>query len=389
MATQKRTAEQALSQRSLATEVPTKVITAALKVQFTCSILEIPAAGRSDLKLAKFLLTKIAPARVVVLRGSATDCDSLISHAKAMLRAEAHSPFNGDVLRFKIPVDRVRLQIPPSLMPRMLVVRGISGITSLETECALASIVGSVVEVVTRDSSGLRTLRLQPATKGKYTVKLSQIGNVLVDQAIPETIIMSSGDAVHNVHKTVATDEDRLLMAAQGQVASLTIGDAMIGINGGSADVIETTDASCSAVDDFLNSMFGGALSGVPVEGGMSLGLFGSEAAFCTSNFIDDSSNDTIEMEEDEEYVQPLTTNIMISVGEMTLPAIKGLIEVKSLPVELRLSSTGAVLICDGQVIIRKVGTTDGSNEIVIEGPPVRAFWEAKKAVHDRVAFVG
>jgi hypothetical protein len=60
-------------------------------VQFTCNITEVPLAGRSDAKVAKFLISQIAPSRLVVLRGSAIDCDSLVTHAKSSLHAEAHS----------------------------------------------------------------------------------------------------------------------------------------------------------------------------------------------------------------------------------------------------------------------------------------------------------
>jgi Cleavage and polyadenylation factor 2 C-terminal len=52
--------------------------------------------------------------------------------------------------------------------------------------------------------------------------------------------------------------------------------------------------------------------------------------------------------------------------------------------VEFRLTSAGGVLVCGGQVIIRK----EGDNDFVIEGPPTQAYFEARKALYQQYAFV-
>ncbi len=78
-------------------------------------------------------------------------------------------------------------------------------------------------------------------------------------------------------------------------------------------------------------------------------------------------------------------TNIgVVSVGEVTLSSLRQLIETTGTAVEFRLSGVGGILVCDGQVVISK----DANNEFVLEGPPVPAFYVARKALYQQFAFV-
>jgi hypothetical protein len=58
--------------------------------------------------------------------------------------------------------------------------------------------------------------------------------------------------------------------------------------------------------------------------------------------------------------------------------------EKRGIVVEYRLGSTGGMLVCGGQVIVRK----EGDNNFVIEGPPCTAYFEARKVIYDQYAFV-
>ena len=143
-------------------DIPTKVISTTAKVQFTCTVSEIPIAGRADIKVAKFLISKITPIRMIVLRGSTHDCDTLVSHAKSS-QIQAISPSNNETVNFSISIDRIKLQIPLNYFPVLHHRHSIKGFNSSlkDTTCTLSALQGTVIEVVSRDSSGLRTLRLQ------------------------------------------------------------------------------------------------------------------------------------------------------------------------------------------------------------------------------------
>jgi hypothetical protein len=72
-------------------------------------------------------------------------------------------------------------------------------------------------------------------------------------------------------------------------------------------------------------------------------------------------------------------------VGEVQLNSLRVLIEAVGISVEVRNDvSKGAILICDDQVMIRKVNV----NDYVIEGPPVPAYYEARRVLYQQFAFV-
>ena len=71
-------------------------------------------------------------------------------------------------------------------------------------------------------------------------------------------------------------------------------------------------------------------------------------------------------------------------MGDVLLNNLKHQIEQSGVPVEFRLTSSGGVLICGSQVIVRK----DRDNDFVIEGPPVHAYFAARKALYQQYAFV-
>ena len=91
---------------------------------------------------------------------------------------------------------------------------------------------------------------------------------------------------------------------------------------------------------------------------------------------------------EDEDEAPLETENSLsvgvVSVGEVLLNNLKQAIELTGVPVEVRLTEKGSVLVCGGQVLIRK----DGDNDFVVEGPPSQAYWEARKALYQQYAFV-
>jgi hypothetical protein len=86
----------------------------------------------------------------------------------------------------------------------------------------------------------------------------------------------------------------------------------------------------------------------------------------------------------------PLSTNGLqvgsISAGEVQLQTLQQELETAGVVVEYKLgrAGAGAMLLCAGQVIIRKTN----ANDFVLEGPPCNAFNVAKRAVYKRFSFL-
>lgn len=88
---------------------------------------------------------------------------------------------------------------------------------------------------------------------------------------------------------------------------------------------------------------------------------------------------------EDHDKLKVVNDNIgVVSLGEIALRNLEQSIRQTGVQVEVRHAASGGVyLVCDDQVIIRKE-----DNNFSIEGPPIQAFFEARKALYQQVAFV-
>ena len=161
---------------SSSSDAPWKLVGIKAKVQFTCGLREVSlVSGRADYKAVKTIITKLAPVRVLVLRGSEADCQTVAAFARtvtgATAAATAFAPANREVVSFVVQTSRVRLQIPQALLPPGIkVVRGQGMSLSLggagdvgkSTGCQVCAIAGRVVELAVSGREGIRVMRLQP-----------------------------------------------------------------------------------------------------------------------------------------------------------------------------------------------------------------------------------
>lgn len=439
-------------------EIPTKVVSTPVTVQFTCSFSETPIAGCADTKVVKFLITKLAPSRVVVIRGSVSDCDSLVSYAKT-IQIDAHAPFNGETIAFTIPVDRIRLQIPLSLMPKRLhVVRGLNA-SSKETQCSIVPIAGNVLEVASSSSRGLRTLRLQSLTEPQLSVvapsTMSLTGVGYTNRDTKSGLSTGKFKAVSAVGSISATttgaapqvnvslvDDFFASMFGSTSAASDSNAAALFDLDIASGIVSSTTiDASGIPIDptatDSLEAILAGVSAPTEVTSLENILESSSEtqvAPVCSDTMLIDESDvtvqvaatavaeveeadfedmpmeiDTVDKSEDDEdgeeevegmyagaidssaelsaelHTLLLRPYTVVSVGEVTLNSVKTLLESLGFSVEFKISQSGAALVCDSQVVIRK---SDQMNDFILEGPPTRAFWEAKKVLKEKFAYI-
>ena len=73
-----------------------------------------------------------------------------------------------------------------------------------------------------------------------------------------------------------------------------------------------------------------------------------------------------------------------VSVGEVLLKTLQFELEKLGVSVEYKLIAGGAILLCAGQVIVRK----ENENDFVVEGPPCQAYFQIKNAIYRQFAFI-
>lgn len=252
--------------------VPTKLVATSLRVQFTCEFKELNLSGRADFKAIKTVISKVTPTRLLILRGNDADCSSLLTYAKTN-GIEGFAPRNRSTVAFEVHSEKLRVQIPQSLMPSsMRAVRLFSSAANalVDTKCSVTAIAGLLEESKSLAQEGTRLVKYQGEQENEHMDE--ENANALLE--VPTT---------------------------RGQ--KLNLRDGSIGV---------------------------------------------------------------------------------VSVGEVTLNSLSQLIGASGTSVEFRIDSQGAVLVCGEQVLIRK----ETSSDFAIEGPPVPAFYEARKALYQQFAFV-
>lgn len=293
--------------RDEADEVPTKLVSTTMRVQFTCGFKDVAScSGRADLKAMKTIITKLTPSRVVVLRGHPRDCEAVAVHARGM-GIEAYAPHDGDVIHFPGVADRLRLQIPQDLLPPTT--KGVRGAgVGADSTCKISALTGTVLELASGGSQGSRTIRL--CSRG--TVEgASQGGGATAGSGSGSGL--GPGSKKDEAERPFITDEE-----------------------------------VCAYLD-------------------------------CDTSLLVSSG----EGRDDDGGGANLLQGTAVSVGEVTLNALKQKLEQRGVTVEFKLSSVGGMLVCGGQVLMKKQ-----ENDFVLEGPPVPAYWEARKALYEHFAFV-
>lgn len=297
---------QALMEEAELQEVPSKLVATKIRVQFTCDFKSVEADGRANLKAIRTALQRMVPARVLVLRGSGEDCDSVMACAKSCIAGvDTYAPASGTTVSFSVRADRVSLYLPSAVLPRAIRQVRRQGHEMLpgavqESACTVCALSGLVSETSETVREGTRTLRLQASAENDAQAD-SGGSMVIMDGSNP--------------------------LGAEGNAE-------------GNAEAEEGGETGAF-----------GTLSSAPLD-----------------------------------LPQPAIG--LVSVGEVSLNVLKGALEKVGLKVEaLTAVSAGSVrayLVCEGQVIVRK----DNENDFVVEGPPVPAFFKARKCIYAHFAFV-
>lgn len=294
--------------------IPTKLNQVAMRVQFTCEFREFNLSGRADFKAMKAVTSKITPSRILVLRGSDSDCSTFLSYAQS-IGVEAYAPENSSKVSFQVYTERLKLHVSQSLLPSAMKV-----IKSFSTAAGAANATGG-------GGGGLS----------------SSITDGLVDSKCSITSL--SRGCVEEVRSSGSSSQQdmgtRVLRYKGPDISSIDSMNAVAVSSSSAVSSDEVKDASCDG-----DAMRGEELLLLHVD-------------------------------------HPIIG--VVSVGEVQLNSLRVLIEAVGISVEVRNDvSKGAILICDDQVMIRKVNV----NDYVIEGPPVPAYYEARRVLYQQFAFV-
>lgn len=319
---------------------PHKLVAVTEKVQFTCDFKEFNLAGRLDFKAMKALLQKVAPVRLLVLRGSEADCDRLVNHAKTMhqhssqsqfLSIDAFAPRNRRSVAFEVFTERLKLQIPRTLVPtHVQVVRAVG-----------ASLLMSSGVGVGGDAGGLGS--------GGGAVGAGAGSSLDTGSSSYCTVCVLEGE-VSAVDTTASTQDGTRLIKYLGTSASSD--SAKGGSTTAATGETGVTDNEDDEGEegDIWNGSGGG--SKIPAQTSVPAVLPQDEEASLG----------------------------VVSMGEVTLTQLKQLLESAGIKTEFR---AGGILICAEQVVIRK-----DNNNFSIEGPPVKAFFEARRVLYNQFAFL-
>jgi cleavage and polyadenylation specificity factor subunit 2 len=271
---------------------PTKLIAIEERVQFTCEFKEFNLSGRLDFKAMRALIQKVSPVRLLVVRGSDSDCDQLVKFTESV-SIQAFSPRNRRSVVFDVFTERLKLQIPRTLIPTNLQIVRPAGIAS----------------------SGIGSNAMS---------SLSAAGG--------------TGDAA--AHCTICV--------LRGEVS-----------------ISET--------------------GGVGQEGSRIVKYLGSKDKGKIAN--EPSEDETTDEDADNVVTGLLPKDDIpigvVSLGEVTMGQLKQLLEAAAIKTEFKLTVAGGILVCADQVIIRK-----DNNNFSIEGPPVKAFFEARRILYNQFAFL-
>lgn len=280
--------DDAEEEAALAEAVPTKLVATSMRVQFTCEFRELNLSGSADLKALKMVVSRMTPARMVVVRGSEADCSSLLSHARTN-NIEGHAPAQRGAVVFEVRSEKLRVQVPQGLLPAaMRPIRvyqsAVGGLA--ETKCSVAALRGLLEESRIAGEEGTRLIKYQGPQNVDVAPAASADGN---EEGAADSAAQEKG---------------------QGEAEELPVMEQKVVLSD-----------SCIGV---------------------------------------------------------------VSVGEVTLNSLRQLIEATGTHVENRIDSRGALLVCGDQVIVRK----ERLGDFAIEGPPVPAFYEARRALYQQFAFV-
>jgi hypothetical protein len=251
---------------------------------------------------------------------------------------ESYAPANFQPIGFSVRADRIRVLLPHKYLDpgRRHVIHGSVAGQSTDTVCSVSLTSGFLRRISPSMVSSSQSLSARVAEARADGVQLLQlVDNVITPEAPPPAATPPPGECDPEGH-----DEQAQAEAVEE--------DGVGGETGLPSDY-------SSLLTESLPQLSGGAMG----DGGSH------------------SSDSNVQQE-------GAVRIGAISVGEVLLKTLQAELEKSSVSVEYKLIPGGAILLCAGQVIVRK----ENENDFVVEGPPCQAYFQIKNAIYRQFAFL-
>lgn len=261
---------------------------------------------------------------MIVLRGSPEDCDTVANQTKKSNGVESFAPANFQSIGFSVRADRIRVLLPHKYLDpshRHIIHGSVAGQT-VDTICSVSITSGYLRRITSAMASSSQSLSARVAEARADGVQLLQLIDTIPSQ---EPTSPATGDPLEV------------------------------------ADNIDELDTPHSVIED------------VAV-------LPGDYSSVLTNTLLPSSSSSSCSSPHCDLGVKVGA----ISVGEVLLKTLQTELEKSGVSVEYKLIPGGAILLCAGQVIVRK----ENENDFVVEGPPCQAYFQIKHAIYRQFAFL-
>jgi hypothetical protein len=316
-------------------EMPTKIISKKQMIQFTCDFKIFNLNGKITFKSLKDFIHHINPIRLCCLSGNLNDfqvfTDSFKSTTTSLTnnnnnKIELLIPLNFQTCEFEVFTESLKLQISRQLIPsQMKVIR-----TTNENQDSTSS------------SSSASS-----STGGQCTVALLK--------GIISTNEMVTPDGIRVVKYLGEKASAGPTTGAQAVIAKVE------------SIKVEELDEMKPEIEELME-------------------IEEQEEEPDSLPVIPILKPGELKEEEIEELIPPPIDEAIgvISFGEVTLIQMKQQLDAIGIKTDFRVGSLGGILVCNEQVIISK----DQFNHFHLEGPPIKAYFEARKILYQQFAFV-
>ena len=265
-----------------ANEMPWKIVSSQVRLQFTCDFKNVPLSGRADMRALKTVVGRLNPLKLCLLRGSEQDIESTAQQVsgtqmQSQMAMEVHTSANGDVVTIRALPDRISLSIPPELMPASTfeikgnddAVAVIGGVPP--PPCLVSAVKGTVEEV--KNESGLRRVRLRDGGAAEDSVLAEDVEvaeDTLPDEFGVKTAEPVCGEGANldlvSVKEPVAVSVGEVSLSGLKQAfeaEGLSVESVTATNDDGSMGVTLVLDGQVTIrMDDGINSIF---IEGAPV----------------------------------------------------------------------------------------------------------------------------
>jgi hypothetical protein len=374
--------------QSATESVPSKYVSITERVLFTCSFQSYYQApyhlsGHMDFKAFRTLYQKLAPQRLLLVRGTDEECQGVLRYLQhqqqqqqsqqqqstnsnnntagsgsGSILLDCVAPINRKAFVFHVRTEKLTLLIPRALVPSNLQIVRMSHLL-LEGSTMTVGVGGNSSSSVGgsgSSNSGVSGTGSSSNEEGQHSSSIGLLqGEIMISDQVSQQYLQAHLEGTRIMRYLGKSTAIKAAAAAAAEKLRLAV------LN---QDDTNTVDKASEEQQQ------------QPPQ---------KRSRKMKTREEDDEIVTTEEENEADEADLPIEeTNLLgvVSHGEVTLTMLKTLFELKN--IKTNIGMNGNSLICNDQVIIRK----DNNNNFQVEGPPIKAFYDARKILYEQFAFL-